>query len=88
LSRLPTLIAVEAGKLSQRAKDYLLTAEFNGVCWASCSTETDIVEELTKVKAVIEVEGRLKITNRGMVHRYHLTSVTHGKFHPSAELYF
>jgi phosphohistidine swiveling domain-containing protein len=73
------VIAVEAGKLSQKAKDYLLAAEFNGVCWTSSSTTTDITEELTKAKAVITIEGGLKITNRGMVYRYHLTSVTHGK---------
>lgn len=87
MSRIPTLIAVEAVNLSQGAKEYLLAAEFNGVCWSSSLPEADVVEELTKAKAVIKIEGGLKITNRGLVHRYHLTSVTYGKMLPSPELY-
>jgi len=72
MCRRTSLIKAEADNLSSEACAILMSAQFDGGRWKSCSGTADVVQELIGLKAAVEYRDGLSITGRGIVFRYHL----------------
>lgn len=67
-----SLLKSEADNLSSEACAILMSAQFDGDRWISCSGTADVVQELVVAKAAVKYRAGLSITGRGIVFRYHL----------------